>query len=285
MTRKQRPRPRPGKRIRSGGIRDDSYLLDEFTTQYLRRWKRNSNLLNEYRVRQFFELESLRELSREALVDALKQAPYEHLSVDGWARIVSFRYSEQPLSAQGSLVGGARFNVGSDLDHSRFSPFPALYIATDYNTAYAERYGAPPSGGEGLQPHELALLRNFSSVSLKGELNGLFDLRSSRHLNRFTRIISGYRMSSDLLRLATDLGLPGPLLLTKPKQLFDSLMGNWTDMPSQYGLPANSQIFARFVREAGFEGIVYKSTRGPGVCVSVWPCSPIAWQGVTPVWH
>ncbi len=108
-------------------------------------------------------------------------------------------------------------------------------------------------------------------MSLNGELNGLFDLRNSRHLNRFTRIISDFGMSSDLLRLATDLGLPGPLLLTKPKQLFDSLMGNWTDMPSQYGLPANSQIFARFVREVGFEGIVNKSTRGPGVCVALFP--------------
>ncbi len=150
MPRKKRAKPRPSKRTRTAGVRDDRYLLDEFTTQDLRRWKRNSSLLNEYRIRQFYELESLRELGREALVDALKHAPYEHLSVDGWVRIVSFRYSEQPLSAQGSLLGGGRFNVGSNLDHSRFSPFPALYIATDYNTAYAERFGAPPTSGAGL---------------------------------------------------------------------------------------------------------------------------------------
>ena len=271
MSRKKRTRSWSAGRVHGGGIRDDRNLLDEFTTQDLRRWKRNSNLLNEYRIRQFYELESLRELSRDDLVEALKQSPYEHLTINRWARIVNYRYSEQPLSAKGSLVGGGRFNVGSDLDHSRFSPFPALYIATDYNTAYAERFGAPPTGGEGLQPHELSLVASpsFSSVSLKGELHGLFDLRSSKHLNRFARILSGFGMSSDLLRLATDLGMPGPLLLTKPKQLFDSLMANWTDMPSQYGLPANSQIFAQFVREAGFEGIVYKSTRGSGVCIAL----------------
>lgn len=273
MPRKKRTQSRSARRIHGGGIRDDRYLLDEFTTQDLRRWKRNSNLLNEYRVRQFYELESLRELSRDALVEALEQSPYERLPINRWARIVSYRYSEQPLSARGSLVGGGRFNVGSDLDHSRFSPFPALYIATDYNTAYAERFGAPPTGGEELQPHELSLVASpsFSSVSLKGELHGLFDLRSPKRLNRFARIMGGFGMSSDLLRLATDLGMPGPLLLTKPKQLFDSLMGNWTDMPSQYGLPANSQIFAQFAREAGFEGIVYKSTRGSGVCIALFP--------------
>ena len=247
-------------------------MLDEFSSQDLRRWKRNSNLLNEYRVRQFYELESLRALSREALVDALKPSPDEHLRIDGWARIVNYRYSDQPLSAKGSLIAGGRFNVGSNLDHDRFSPFPALYVATDYDTAYAERFGAPPNREPGLlQPHELALMgsRSFTSVSVKGEVHGLFDLRSAKHLTRFAKVISGFRMSRELLQLATDLGMPGSLLLTRPKELFDSLMGVWTDMPSQYGLPSNSQIFAQFVREAGFEGIVYKSTKGPGICMAL----------------
>lgn len=58
MQRKKRTPSRSAGRIHGGGIRDDRYLLDEFTTQDLRRWKHNSNLLNEYRVRQFYELES-----------------------------------------------------------------------------------------------------------------------------------------------------------------------------------------------------------------------------------
>ncbi len=271
MPRKKRARPKFSRRQISGGVRDDRFLLDQFSTQDLRRWKRNSNLLNRYRVRQFYELEGLRELSRESLVDALKQTPYDHLRINEWARIVNYRYSDQPLSAKGSLFGGGRFNIGSNLDSSRFTPFPALYIATDYDTAYAERFGSPPNSGPGLQPHELSLVspRSFTNVCLNGEAHGLFDLRSQRNLSRFSKIISEFRMPSELLQLATDLGLPGPLLLTKPKLLFDSLMGTWTDMPSQYGLPSNSQIFARFVREAGFEGIVYKSTKGPGICVAL----------------
>jgi hypothetical protein len=58
VPRKKRTPSRSAGRIHGGGIRDDRYLLDEFTTQDLRRWKHNSNLLNEYRVRQFYELES-----------------------------------------------------------------------------------------------------------------------------------------------------------------------------------------------------------------------------------
>jgi hypothetical protein len=64
VPRKKRTQSRSARRIHGGGIRDDRYLLDEFTTQDLRRWKRNSNLLNEeYLVRQFYELENLRALS------------------------------------------------------------------------------------------------------------------------------------------------------------------------------------------------------------------------------
>lgn len=39
----------------------------------------------------------------------------------------------------------------------------------------------------------------------------------------------------------------------------------------QFGIPANSQVFAGFVIDAGFDGIVYPSTRGEGNCVAVFP--------------
>ena len=65
------------------------------------------------------------------------------------------------------------------------------------------------------------------------------------------------------------LGFDGPLLPGTPKTLHMRLMGNWTDMPIQYGLPSNSQVFARFLREAGFEGVLYRSTRGQGVCIAL----------------
>ena len=82
---------------------------------------------------------------------------------------MDYRYSLEPLSAKGSLAHGGRFNVGQNIDSSRFSSFPCLYVAEDYDTA------------------------------------------------------------------------------------------------------ANSQIFARFLKEAGFEGVLYRSTKCRGLCAALFP--------------
>ena len=37
----------------------------------------------------------------------------------------------------------------------------------------------------------------------------------------------------------------------------------------QYDLPANPQIYGRLLLDAGFEAVVYASTRGLGPCVAV----------------
>ncbi len=252
--------------------RNDPYLLDEFSHQDLRTWKRSSELLNEYRVKQFYELESLRELHKPELSEALRKHGQVDISVDGWARIVNFQYSSEPLSTTGSLLHGGRFNIGKDLDPSRFPPFPALYIAERYETAYAERFGSPPVGS-GLQPHELALRdsKSFLNVALTGHVNGLFDLRDKKQLRDFCSIIAKFQMGQELRLLAKRLGMRGPLLVGTPKDLHSSLLGNWRDMPVQYNLPSNSQVFARFLQQAGYEGVLYPSTRGNGLCVALFP--------------
>jgi hypothetical protein len=234
VPRKRRGRP-PPKQHQAATPQNDPLLLDEFSQQDLRSWQRNSELLNEYRVRQFYELESLRELHKTELSQALKQVCPVAQTISGWARIVNYRYSLNPLSATGSLLHGGRFNVGGDLDSARFAPFPALYLAENYATAYAERFGAPPGGPGVLQPHELALRdsKSFLNVSLKGEVHGLFDLRQNKPLRAFANIIGKFQMSREQRDLAKVLGLKPPLLLTTTNQLRKSLLANWHDMPSQ----------------------------------------------------
>jgi hypothetical protein len=39
----------------------------------------------------------------------------------------------------------------------------------------------------------------------------------------------------------------------------------------QYEIPANSQIFGRLVLDAGFDGIIYASRKGPKACVALFP--------------
>ena len=88
-----------------------------------------------------------------------------------------------PKPAAGSLRSfGGRFNVGVDLDEGTLLPWPALYVAEDYETAYRERFAAPPSEqSSGLGPDELALAvrESFSVVRISGQIDNVLDLRTS----------------------------------------------------------------------------------------------------------
>ena len=121
--------------------------------------------------------------------------------------------------------------------------------------------------------HELALRRSssFSSVALNGDVRALFDLRDSISIKGFAQIIGKFRLNKELQELARMLGMRGPLLLASSRDLHGDLLGNWQGMPSQYGLPANSQLFARFLQHADFEGVIYPSTKGAGDCIALFP--------------
>ena len=42
-------------------------------------------------------------------------------------------------------------------------------------------------------------------------------------------------------------------------------------MPAQFEVPANSQVFGRMLIEAGFEGVLYPSSKGAGKCIALFP--------------
>jgi hypothetical protein len=46
---------------------------------------------------------------------------------------------------------------------------------------------------------------------------------------------------------------------------------NWRGWPRQHGLPASCQIFGELVWSAGYEGILYPSTKQGGECLAVFP--------------
>jgi hypothetical protein len=250
--------------------------LERFTDADLRTWKRQAEDLKRYHVQLFFHLEGQRALRNEDLCDALRQSAPASIDVDRWARIVDYKYSLQPLSAAGSLVRGGRFNIGNDLDPGKYPVFPALYLAADYDTAYAERFGQRPSVSGRLAGHEYALRApgSFTSVNVNGQLHNLYDLRNAKNLRKFAAIISEFDLPKELHTLAASAGIEGPLLVRSAGQLKMSLLAhNWRLYPSQYEIPANSQIFARLVVNAGFDGIVYPSTKGPKACVALFPAN------------
>ena len=153
--------------------------LERFTDADLRTWKRQAQDLERYHVQLFFHLEGQRALCHEDLCDALRQSAPASIVVDRWARIVDYKYSLQPLSAAGSLVHGGRFNIGGDLDPGKFPVFPALYLAEDYDTAYAERFGQRPSASGQLDGHEYACAQLATLSKPIRDSGQLADLREA----------------------------------------------------------------------------------------------------------
>lgn len=98
----------------------------------------------------------------------------------------------------------------------------------------------------------------------------LIDLDDGNTLRRFAKVIGGFRMPPDLIRLAREARVPKPYLITTPAQLKKQLLSSsWRLNPSQFGIPANSQVFGRLVRDAEIDGILYRSARGPGQCIAL----------------
>lgn len=255
-----------------------SALLDRFTVRDLEVWETRSIELQSYHDRVYYDLERQRAARYEDLCAALRQASATEVSVDGWVRVTDWRWGLTPLSAAGSLKGiGGRFNIGGDLDRARGQAFPCLYIAHDIETAYREYFGGPLESRPGkLTLSELALRRetSFVTFSLRGQLEQVFDLRGRSGLNAFAKVIKAFDVSGDTRKFAQRMRLSPRVLIKTPHELWKRLLaapGEWRTEPQAFGIPAASQIFGRFVRDAGFEAVLYPSQQGGTSCLAVFP--------------
>lgn len=253
--------------------RGSIYLLDQFQEADLKHWQQMSDELDSFRVQTFYHLEGLRNLYEDKLLNSLQQTPSISVNVDNWQCIVEYRYSLEPLSAKGSLINGGRFNIGSDINSAIFQPVPALYCAENYETAYEERFGTTHNSNQNkLSGQEFALRTtgSFSCVVLKGNIFNVFDLTKTSNLRRFVDIIKTFELTKEIEDLAKFLKIPQPWLLTKPSDLKKVFLDpNWRQIPVLHDIPANSQVFGRLLVTAGFEGILYPSTKGPNHCLAV----------------
>jgi hypothetical protein len=105
--------------------------LEQFTSADLRTWQRQSENLEKYHVQLYYHLEGLRSLHNSEICEALWKSKPAEFELDKWVRIIDYQYSLQPLSAAGSLAHGGRFNIGNDLDPSKF---PVLRRSTSQKT-------------------------------------------------------------------------------------------------------------------------------------------------------
>lgn len=169
---------------------------------------------------------------------------------------------------------GGRFNPGAGLDPDTMTPFAALYMAADYETAFREKFQiASTSNVDGLSPSELALEQgaSHSTVQLRGSLHYLFDM-TVRNLEPVAAVLRKIKMPPRAQTLKKKLSTRDPRMVSSGAELYrTALEFNWRQGPVQFGLPAQSQVLAEFIRAAGFEGIHYKSSKGPGQCIALFP--------------
>lgn len=252
--------------------------LDRFSNADITRWQTLSNDLDELTASLYFGIEPARRRLRSKLCDALKQAGGIVLDLQNWARMVTYQYSLQPLSCAGSLQSvGGRFNAGFELDDNTLNPWPALYVAEDFETAYREKFQlASTDITDGLKPDELALEHavGLTTIFLNGRMENVFDMTSFVTLNSVGRIFRDVKMPKEALHLATKLKISGSnkIMVQSGQQLHSAIVkNNWRIWPIQFGIPAPSQTMAELIKAAGYEGILYPSSKGPGRCLVVFP--------------
>lgn len=249
--------------------------LDYFTNVDLKRWKRNSDLLIEYHFKYYYCLESQRAANYNKIIDALRKSFIsDPLIITDWIRIVSYKRSLQPLSSLGSLEWvGSRFNIGLDVNPEFFPAFNALYLAETSETAMREKFGmAENETRDSLSRDEVLLMRpnSYSHIRLHGEIHHYFDLTKPSKLKPLIKIINNFTISAEVKNLAKILNIKTPCVVTNCNDLQKVLLiDGWREHPVQFNLPSNPQIFGKMLLDAGFEGILYPSTKGKGKCLAL----------------
>ena len=276
MVKPKRPSIPQPKAIRKPpiGLRE----LDRFSHASINKWNEISKDLDELEAAMHFSLEPERRRLREELICALQKNQSKHIVITKWARIVDYQFSLMPLSSAGSLkeIGG-RFNAGMDLDEGTLKPWPALYLAENYETAFREKFQLKSTDFvDGLKPQELALENGNSHTVffLQGKIENVFDMTTSSHLDEVAKVLKKIKMSDRAKALMKKLGMNSGtyVMVHNGLDLYDAVLRhNWRIQPMQFGLPSRSQVLAELIRASGFEAILYKSTMSAGKCLAIFP--------------
>jgi hypothetical protein len=252
--------------------------LERFSEESLTKWLTRAKARDRLEDLLYFNVESERRRLRPEILQALAIIPPIELKLDRWVRIVDYKYCDNPLSSIGSLQFlGGRFNAGRDLDPNTMKPWPALYVAADFETAYREKFQLTKGSiTNGLTPEELSLThkKSMTAVYLNGYFSKVFDLTSVSNLEPVAKVFKRIEKPPQYEMIAKEKNIPyNPNIMARTaKQVHDfALEKNWSIRPQQFGLPASSQILAELIMAAGFEAVKYPSTKGGENCVVIFP--------------
>lgn len=278
MVRRKKPSPPRSKapQSASSGL-PPLGVLEEFSQASLSQWRAAGRNLERFGQAMFFDLERHRAEHSDELLEAIRSSTKGPMEFTSWARLVDYQYSNQPLSTEGSIKGdGGRFNIGRGLNPATYTPFPALYVAEDFPTAYRERFGIDREGSDrGLSASELTLRRDdsFSKVAMNIRVETVLDVGDLGALLLTANVLRRFRMPKSVGVLARALRMKLPGLVRSPAGLQKQLLNpHWRVEPVQYSLPSNSQIFGRLCAGAGVHAILYPSVRdGDKRCLALFP--------------
>ncbi len=249
-------------------------LLDRFSVADIRRWKDFQDQILKFH----WDYYSTLAYQRSQVIDQLRQAiqgvAKKSFTFKHWQRALKYKYALKPLSVAGSLVDpGGRFNIG-DINPSQFPPFPALYIASDKDTALQELLSQKMNQGQEQKALDFALTRpdSIANVSLSGKLDSLIDLTKPETLKPFIELIKDFKAPEYLIKAARSINLPDPELIRSVPKLTEALIDpNWRLWSMQFDVPVTSQIFGQLTADAGIDGILYKSKFTGKNCLAIYP--------------
>lgn len=250
-------------------------LLDRFSAKDLEKW----GALQERILRFHWDYYQNLAFQRSQVADQIKSSLLEPaggpFDFSKWQRIVKYKYSLEPLSVEGSIVDpGGRFNIG-DINPRQFPIFPALYIASDRETALQEMLCQKIEEQRDEQralDFALANPTSVSSVSVSGHIETYIDLREPEVLKDFVGHIKHFTLPGELIKDAKEIGFDPPRLIKNVTELLNELSRwNWRDFPMLFDVPSTSQIFGQLVADAGIEGIVYQSKFNNRDCLVMFP--------------
>lgn len=242
----------------------------------IRRWRQRYKAILGYYSRHYSYFQHERSKVLEELKYSLLNNT-EQFEFGNWHRVVTYKYSNQPLSSQGSIVNdpGGRFNIG-DIERITFPRFPALYRAENFETAYREKFQLKSSSLiNGLTADELSLSKpeGFTNLVFTGYIDCALNINIKKNLKEFFNVIKNIKLPKELEKEAKKLNIPVMYHVKSLKELYDSILkNNWRDLPMQVDIPANSQILGQIANAAGIEAIVYPSTMSSAKkCLAIFP--------------
>lgn len=262
---KRNRRPSPRKRV--------PVVFDRFSVSDVERWAAWGEAGRRFHWDWYSDLAYQRSLIAGAIRAVLLKAA-EPFKFEKWQRVGRVKYVLEPLSMTGSLNSpGGRFNIGG-IDPARFPPFPALYLASDKETAMQEVLGQDAASSGEMNPFDAALAKPDATYNMpvSGNLRAVIDLRKLEKLDAFVALIKDFKIKAEIYEMAKTHRMPAPSLVSRRADLMLVMLdANWRQWPSLFGVPNSSQIFGQLAFEAGIEGVIYPSKFNGKANLAIYP--------------